>query len=166
MPFDYADNIQAVLNCLTDHNTTTASPDLSASVTTRVVTISDEDPKVTSLRSDDYPAIFVNYRTADEDFGELGQTGPTRGRKFKEVNFDLFVLNKREGQVSRNNSLKREMYNLARNVEGVFQAELTLSGTALWCNAQATDFVGPVQGENGVMVHGVLIALRARYHFR
>lgn len=165
MPFNYGDNIQAVLNCLTDHNTTTATPYLSQSLTTRVVTISENDPEVSSIRSDDYPAVFVRVRNASEDYGELGPTGPARGKKIKDVTFDILAFYKRDGDISAHSTQKRELYMLARNIEGVFQQEYTLSNTALWCNAEATDFIGPISG-NGVMVSGAMVTLRAKYHFR
>lgn len=165
MPFNYGDNIQAVLNCLNDHNTTTATPYLSLSLTSKVVTIDDGDPGVSSLRADDYPAIFVRVKNASEEYGELGPTGPARGKKMKNVIYEIIALYQREGKISPHDAQKRELYTLARNIEGVFQQEYTLSGTSLFCNAGDTDFVGPIQGE-GVMVLGAMVTLTAKYQFR
>lgn len=166
MPFNYVENLQAILNALSDYNTTTATPYLSQSLTTRVVTISDDDPAITSMRQDDYPAVFVRIRSASEEAAALGATGPTRASKSKEVVYDIFALYKREGAVGREAAGQRELHQLARNIEGIFQQEYRLSATALFCHPEATDFVGPVEGKNGVMVNGAMITLRAKYHFR
>jgi hypothetical protein len=166
MPFNYVANLDAVLNALTGYNTTSAAPDLSMSLTTRVVTISREDPMLTSVRSDAYPAVFVRIRDGEEEAAGLGVTGPTRAHKKKIVTYDIVALYRRESVANSESDGQAELYSLARNIEGVFQAEQTLSGTALWCHPERTDFTGAIQGKNGVMVNGALITLRAQYHFR
>lgn len=163
--FEYEDNLQAVLNALLAYNTTTSTPDLSGSMTTRVVTINATDPEVTSVRRDEYPAVFVRVRRGEEEAAGLGPTGPTGVRKQKEVTYEVIGLVTREGQ-QREREQKEDLYNLVRNIEAVFQKEYKLSNTALWCHPESSDFVGPIQGKNGVMVKGAMVTVRAMYHFR
>lgn len=165
MPFDYEANLTAISNALSQYNTTTASPDLSAGLTRRVQNIYLSDPETVSKRADIFPAIFVRISTKDESYGSLGATGPTGNKKLANVTYDIFGFYKKDGGYTQNQTLLTEVYRLAENIEGIFQAEFTLSGTSLHCNPVRTEFFGPFITE-GVTVKGVLIELEARYLFR
>jgi len=165
MPFDYEANVAAVVQALTDHNTTTASPDLSSGMTTRVQNIYSADPETVSKRADSFPAIFVRISTKDEEYASLGQTGPTGNKKMATVTYDVFAFYKKDGTYTQNQTLLTEVYRLAENIEGVFQAEMKLSNTALWCNPLRSEFFGP-EIIQGVVVKGLLVELEAKYLFR
>lgn len=165
MPFDYEANIGAVYNALLNANTTTASVDLSSGLTSRVKNVYKNDPAVTSVRADSYPCIFVRITSKDEDFGSLGATGVAGNKKLATCSFDVIGLYHKDGVAGAHATVLNEVYKLAENIEGVFQNNLTLSNTAMWCNPKRTEFFGPFQSE-GVFVKGVLIQLDARYLFR
>lgn len=165
MPFNYVDNMDAIVNVLTAHNTTTASPYLSEGLSTVVSTIEDRDWEVQQFRNHDAPGVFVRIANKDEDFGSLGDTGPTKNRKMAEVTYQVLGMYKKDGLVQEHADLQRMVYTLARNIEGVFQAEMTLSNTALFCNVVRTDFSGSFQN-GGAWLKGVMVELRARYLFR
>jgi len=166
MSFDYVTNLTAVKTALENHNTTTASPDLSSGLTKRVTTISTSDPEVTSVRNLVLPAVFVRISRGSSEFASLGITGPSGDKKFKNVTYDVIALYHKDGSHTKHEDLLTETYNLARNIEGTFEAEPKLSNTALWVNPESTDFLGPFNGANGVVVKGVLIELNARYFYQ
>ena len=165
MRFDYEANVAAVRNVLNTHNTTTAAPDLSSGLTTRVRNVFINDPDVSSVRWNDLPAIFIRIQEADEEAASLGPTGPTAHRKTKFANYEVIGMYVRDGANSAHSAMLTEIYRLAENVEGVFQANITLSGTALWCNPVNTNF-GSFGFGDGVRVKGFVTRLTSRYHFR
>lgn len=165
MPFDYEANTTAVKNALTSHNTTTASPDLSSGLTRRVQNIYIDDPEIVSIRQLTYPCVFVRLSNKDEDYASLGATGPTGNKKTATVVYDLIGLYHKDGAHTAHSGVLTEIYRLAENMEGVFQAETTLSTTALWCNPKKTEFIGPFSSD-GIWVKAVLVELEARYLFR
>lgn len=165
MPFDYEANVGAVYNALVAYNTTTASVDLSSGLTTRVKNIYKNDPAVVGLRGDIYPAVFVRINRKSEDFAGIGSTGPSGARKQATAEYDVIGFYRKDGAYGTQAQVLVELERLAENIEGVFQAEGTLSGTALWCQAKETSFYGPfANGE--VWIKAVVVNLEARYHFR
>lgn len=165
MPFDYAGNLTAVYNALRDYNTTTATPDLSANMTTRVKNLYLNDPTIVGLRADIYPAIFVRINTKDENFAGIGSTGPARARKEGVAHYDVIGYYRKDGAYTQNQTVMVELERLASNIEGVFQQETSLSATALWCQAVKTNFYGPFQN-NEMWIKAVVVELEAHYHFR
>jgi len=165
--FDYDSKLDAVINALKTYNTTTASPDLSASMTSRIDSdnIFAYEPDNASLRGDRYPAIYASLVGADEEFIDIGETGSTRASKYKTVTFAVVGLYKKEGFASDYSALPPEIFNMARNIEAVFRKELTLSGTAMWCGVTKTDFT-PAIGNGETWVKGVVIELEAKYLFK
>ena len=165
MPFDYSGNLSAVYNALRDYNTTTANPDLSASLSTRVANIYKNDPSIIGLRGDIYPAVFVRVNSKTEDFAGLGTTGYAGARKEAEASYDIIGFYRKDGAVSTQGSVLVNLAKLAGNIEGVFQQEINLSGTALWCQPEDTNFYGPFQTDE-VWIKAVVVNLKAKYHFR
>lgn len=167
MSFDYISKIDGIVDVLRAHNTVTASPYLSSSLTTKIVdeVIVNDDPQSRGLRNDQYPAIFVRLATAEEEFSGLGPTGPSGAYKTKNLVFDLLGFYRREGAVQTNEQLMNETYQLAQNIEAVLRTEFTASGTALWINPRAVDFLGPFNdGTSWVKV--VQMQIEGKYHFR
>ena len=163
--FDYAAKLANVVQVLQDHNTNTASPDLSSSLSSTVITVASGDPEnAGTVQYRQLPAVLVRINNGVESFASLGDTGPTGQTKFKEVIYDIFGLYKRQGMHTKEDTHRTQLYNLASNIEGALQAEITLSGTALWCQPESTDF--QAFQEEGQIVKGVLVTLRARYLFR
>lgn len=95
----------------------------------------------------------------------MGSPGPSGNKKMAEVTYDIFGFYHKDGAYTQHTTVLNEIYRLAGNIEGVFQAEFTLSGTSLFCNPVKTEFFGPFQS-NGVWVKGVLVELQAKYLFR
>ena len=165
MPFDYEANVAAVKSVLDAHNTTTASPDLSSGLTTRVKAVYVDDPDVVSVQWTQLPAVYIRIQQGEEEAASLGPTGPTSNFKTKWVNYEVIGLYLKDGVSTAHSSLLTQSYRLAENLEGVFQTKLTLSGTALWCHPVTTSFGAFGLGE-GVRAKGFMTTLRARYHFR
>lgn len=167
MPFDYEANVAAVRSAMLTRNTTTANPDLSSGLTTRVRNIFISNPDVNLIRWNDLPAIYVRVQVGNEEPSGLGATGPqsTNAPKFKEVAYELIGLYARDGARTEQDDHETQIYRLAENLEGVFQREFTLSGTALWCHPERTDF-GAFQAGEGLRVRGIVTTLRAKYFFR
>ena len=165
MPFDYEANVAAVRQVLLDHNTTTASPDLSSGLTTRVRDVVIDDPESTSIQWDQLPIIFVRIQGSEEEYASLGPTGPAANRKSKTAVYELIGMYLRDGAYTTARVQETEVYRLAENLEGVFQAESQLSTTALWCNPASTNF-GVFGFGDGSRIKGFVTNLRARYHFR
>lgn len=166
MSFDYVANINAVKQVLTDHNTTTASPDLSTGLTTRVKAVSVFDPESQNIRSSDVPAVYVRLSTKTEEYASLGNTGPAGNKKQAVVMYDVFGMYQREGIYSQEQDVLNEIYKLASNIEGVIQSEMTLSNTALWCNIEETDFSPVAVADDGIFIKSVKVNISAKYLFR
>lgn len=164
MPFDYEANTAAVRSALLGYNTTTSSPDLSSGLTTRIANVFIDDPEVRSIKWDELPAVFVRVQNADEEAAGLGATGPANVRKFKDVRYELIGMYVRDGAGGSNATHMTEVYRLAENLEGVFQAEYKLSTTALYCHPESTNFGSFSFGD--VRVRGFVTTLKARYLFR
>lgn len=167
MAFDYETNITAVKNNLLAHNTTTANPDLSSQLISRVKNIYVSNPDVVMVRWQELPAIYIRAQTGEEAAAGLGDTGPLSSNvmKFKEVLYEIIGMYPRDGAHTGNAAHETEMYRMAENIEGVFQRQFQLSGTALWCHPERTDF-GAFQLGEGLAVSGMVISLRAKYMFR
>lgn len=166
--FDYAANVAAVRQALIDHNTTGATPSLFCSVTAGTIsTIRVDDPEVVAVGYGELPAIFIRIQAGDEEPASLGPTGPNpyNVRKFKTVVYEIVGLYHRDGMHSSHASHLEELYKFAQNVEAVFQDEFKLSGTALWCHPERTDF-GTLATKEGDRVKAFITTLRARYLFR
>ena len=165
MPFDYEANTLAVANTLTNANTTTATVDLSSGLTTRVRNIYRSDPAIVGLRGDIYPAVFVRVNRKEEEFAGLGATGPAGARKQATVSYDVIGFYRKDGGRQSQADVLVELERFAENIEGVFQQETTLSGTAMWCQVKQTDFYGPFQNDES-WIKAIVCSLDARYHFR
>jgi len=165
MPFDYEANVLAVRTALRDTNTTTSNPDLSSGLTTRVRTIVIDDPERIGVRINDLPAVYIRVQAAEEDASSLGAPGPTGVRKFKDVTYELVGIYHRDGAHTTHATHLTEVYRLAENLEGTFQSRFTLSGTALWCHPESTNF-GAFDLESGDRVKGFITLLKAKYLFR
>lgn len=165
MPFDYEAKLTAVYNSLINANTLTSGFDLSSGLTTRVKNVFKNDPAVTSIKSMDYPCVFVRIQNKEEEFGSLGTTGIAGNSKLGTCNYDVIGLYHKDGVIGLHSTVLNEVYKLAENIEGIFQNNLTLSDTAMWCNPKRTEFFGPFMS-GGVFVKGVLVQLEARYFFR
>jgi len=165
MPFDYEANVAAIKNALEDYNTSTASPDLSSGLTRRIQNVYVDDPEIVSIRQLSYPALFVRISSKEESYASAGVPGPSGNKKFATTVYDVIGLYHKDGAHTQHSGVLTEIYRLAENIEGVFQAEHDLSSTALWCNPRRTEFVGPFSAD-GAWVKAVLVELEARYLFR
>lgn len=167
MSFSYVTNLGKVINALKEHNTTTASPDLSTGLDIRINNdnILKTDPSIEQPRADRFPAIYVLINNKEEIYESLNAPGPTGAFKKAEVNYDIIGIYGKYGGYSPHSELLDDVYTLAGNIEGVFQAEYNLSGTALWCNPVSTEFSTAMDIGEG-FVKAVLVRLTAQYMFR
>jgi len=168
MAFNYETNVNALVQTLKDYNTTTAAVDLSNGLTTRIESdnIKQHDIEVAGVLGWNLPAVYVRIVNADEEFVGLGITGPSGNKKEKTVKYQIIGIYKREGLESDHADLMTETYRLAKNIEGVLQAELDLSGTALWCNPGRTEFSAALEIDTGAWVKAVVVDVEAKYFFR
>ena len=165
--FEYVDNLTALTDLLAEHNTSTASPDLSQDMDVRIHhdDIHVGDPTLTHIRNDRYPTLFVRLADSQEDFQSIGSTGARGVKKLKVVTYDIFGFYRRDGASAQYGELLKDAYNLARNIEGVIQAEPTLGGNALWANPKNTQFAN-IPFDGGTWVKAVLIEVEAKYLFQ
>lgn len=164
---EYKDHLATIKGILVAANTSTASPDLSGSMTTRIpdAGIFAGDIETKSIKAYEYPCVFVRAEDKNEEFVTMGVTGGTGNYKQAEVTYDIVALYRKEGMYSPNETLLEDVYNLARNIEAVIRGNVTLNGTCLWCNPESTNFIGPMEN-NGIWIKGVSIKVKAKYHFR
>lgn len=170
MPFEYGTNVTALVNVLRDANTTTATHNLSASLSSAILNdnIQASDPEIITVRNDRLPSVFVRISNKDESFAGLGPTGvgSTRTKREAKVIYDVIGMYGKDSASDSHETLLGQVYTLARNIETIISHEYTLSNTALWCQAASTDFYGPFNVQGGGWVKVVLIKVEARYLFR
>lgn len=167
--FEFKTNLTSIINVLKDHNTTTASPDLSGSLTSRIVSenILADDPEIVNVRADALPAIFVRINKKDENFSGIGNPGSASNRVRKEcdVLYDIIAMYRKEGGYTQNQNVMDELYTMTRNIESVLNSECQLSNTALWSQPISAEYFPPMQID-GSWVKTVLIQLKAHYLYR
>jgi hypothetical protein len=167
MPFDYDTNLNAVVNALKNYNSAGSSPDLSDGLSERInnVNILASDPELNKPRADRLPAIYVMISDKEETPEALGATGVSGTKKRATVRYDIFGIFGKYGGHSPHSELLTDIYKLAKNIEGVFQAEYDLSNTALWCHPVSTEFSPAIDLGEG-FAKAVLVNLEAAYFFR
>lgn len=138
MAFDYVTKITTLVNLLKAHNTTTASPDLSSSLTTRIQTITTAEPDATGQRHGFYPYVSVELISAEEEETQIGSF--TNRRKIKTATYNIWGFYKKEGISKSQSQQLTDFYQMANNVEAVLKRESDLSGTALHVDVVSTDF--------------------------
>lgn len=168
MPFTYATFLTNVYNCIKDHNTTTASPDLSNGLDVRIDdgNILKTDPEIEPPRADRLPAVYIRIADKTEESAGLGATGSSGVKKEAIVTYDVIGIYGKYGGWSPHSELLTDIYTMAENIEGVFQTEYTLSNTALYVNPIATEFSAPIDLGSEGFAKVVLIRLEAHYLFR
>lgn len=138
MAIDYVNKISTFVDLLRAHNTTTASPDLSSSLTTRIQTITSAEPDVSGSRHGFFPQIMVELGNANEDETQIGDF--TGRRKIKTINYNVWGFYKKEGMSKNQSQQLTDFYQMASNIETVIKRESTFSGTALHVDVVSTDF--------------------------
>ena len=143
MSFPYNTLTTAVLNVLKNHNTTTASPDLSAGLNVRVDSdnILLGDIRLIQPRADRLPLICVLVDSKSEEYSGIGATGPSGSKKRATANIQVGVIMGKYGGYEADSTVLADLYKLAANCETAFQAEFTLSNTCLYCNPSSSNFV-------------------------
>lgn len=138
MAIDYVNKITTFVDLLRSHNTTTATPDLSSSLTTRIQTITVAEPDVVGSRHGFYPQIMVELGNANENETQIGDFSGRR--KIKDVTYNVWGFYKKEGMSKNQSQQLTDFYQMASNIEAVIKRESTLSGTALHVGVVSTDF--------------------------
>ena len=141
-----------ILTSITDVLAANTGGTLDASLTTAVRLISRGDPNNKPVQIDQYPAIFVQLISKDEDFAQIGQQ-----KKDMTINFDIFGL-VQFSDGSDDSDL--EVQNLARNIESILRTNIRLSQTVLWCNPNSTQF--DAAWKDGIWLSAVTVGLECR----
>ena len=170
MPLDFAACAATIKQVLLDANTTTASQNLSASISTGQIDASNilaSDPEVVAVRMDRLPALFVRLSDSTPDYVSVGPPGVTsdRVKAMATTHFDIIGLVRKDGGHQTFETLLTDLYNLARNVEGVFRQGYNLSGTALWCKPAKVQFLATFD-DNGRWTRGFIWDLEVHYNYR
>lgn len=159
MAISYTSKLSTLKTVLDTANTTTATPDLSGSLTTRIRNIYKDDPAIRGLRGDDTPALFISINRAEEDETQMGDF--TNRKKEKLIVYDIHGIYKKESYAEQHSDLLTDFYQMADNVEAVLKKESDLSGTALHVSVVDTEFKGE-QPEN-TLLKVFKIGLEVRY---
>jgi hypothetical protein len=170
MPLDLVANTAAIVQALQDYNTTTAAAYVSQSVGSSQIdsrNIMAGDPEIEAVRADRIPGIYVRVSSWESQPGAIGKTGVGAGRVHSraKVIFDIIALVRKDGGATAYSTLLKDVSNLARNVEGVFRHEYTLSGTAMFCQPVRTNFIVTMDDQNR-WVRGFVMELEASYNYR
>lgn len=160
MGIDYVNKCQTVVDVLRACNTTTSTPDLSSSLTTRIASITVADPAMVGARRGDFPCVFVNLARASEGETQIGSYA-TR-RKEKTITYEIWGFYKKEGISKTQGANLLDMYQMASNIESVLKANGTFSGTALHVNGVETDFK---QYEENNVIKAIKIETQVRYFY-
>lgn len=138
MGIDYVAKISKFVELLAAHNTTTASPDLSASLTTRIQTITAAEPDVVGARHGFYPLIMVELARGTEEETQIGNYSSRR--KIKTITYNVWGFYKKEGMSKNQSQQLTDFYQMASNIESIIKTESNFSGTALHVDVVNTDF--------------------------
>ena len=143
MSFPYNTITTAVINALKNHNTTTASPDLSNGLNVRVNNdnIILGDIRLIQPRADRLPLICVLVDSKTEEYSGIGATGPAGHKKQGTAIIQISVIMGKYGGYEADSTVLTDLYKFAANCETVFQAEYNLSNTCLYCNPASSSFV-------------------------
>lgn len=163
--FPYLTTLDAIVGVLNAANTTTAEAYLSSGLSTTVQMIRDDDPEVVNLAKMKMPAVFVSCNTKDSEFSSLGNTGPSRNKREAVVTWDVIGIIQKQGILNTQKSLLRSVYALAQNIEAVFENNVTLSGTALWCDPNNTTFSVPVSNAS-VVFKACKVTVKSKHLYR
>lgn len=160
MAIDYVSKINTLVQLLSDHNTTTATPDISSSLTSRIQTITATEPDLSTARHGFYPLIMVEIANANEEETQIGDF--TGRRKIKDITFNIWGFYKKEGMSKNHSQQLMDFYQMASNIEAVIKRESSLSGTALLVSPVSTSFTE--RRENN-LIKVLKIETSARYFY-
>ena len=149
MPLQYRDILVTITDLLAANTAT-----LDDSVTTSTRLITRGDPNNVPVQVTQYPAIFVQLSSKNEDFAQIGQR-----KKDITLNFNVYGL----VQLSTNSdSSDREIQNFARNIETVLRTAngVVLSNTVLYSNPKSASF--DTAFKDGIWLSSVLIDLECK----
>lgn len=144
----------SVVNLLDENNTTTATYNISASLSSAkvktvykgVAGMHESFPVPSTM----YPCVFVELVDKSEEFRELGQSA----RRWVDITFDIVpVTNFGMGQTGVDRTASDvEIVQLTQNIEALIRSKVTLSGTVDMCLITNTDYSVKVSNDtyNGV----------------
>jgi hypothetical protein len=160
MAIDYVNKAQTVVDVLRSFNTTTAAVDLSASLTTRIASITVAEPDMVGARRGDFPCVFVSIARASEAETQIGDYSGRR--KQKTINYEIWGFYKKEGISKTQSANLKDMYQLASNIEAVLKRNGTFSSTALHIGGVDTDFK---QHEENNLIKALKIETQVSYFY-
>ena len=160
MGIDYIQKANTFADVLRAFNTTTAAPDLSSSLTTRIASITVADPRMVGARRGDFPFVCVNIARASENETQIGDFSGRR--KEKNINYEIWGFYKKEGLSKPSTANMLDTYQMASNLEAVIKRNGTFSGTALHVGIVDTDFT---QYEENNVIKVLKIDVQVRYFY-
>ncbi len=161
MPYDPEVIRDAAITVLSDSNTTSATNDLSLSITAgRVTEVIAGKPWLSPDLIVKYPKVWVWIPRDSEEISELGS-----GAR-KDMDLDLQVIGvTRSNNAAGATSAENDMYRLARNIKTVLRNDLRLGRTDVLWHTSETEYdwemPGPPKTES-VYVRAVSVILKAR----
>jgi len=137
---DYVSIKNAMKNIMISANTTTATYDLSNSLTSRIKVISDLDPNIEPLMISEYPYIFIEFDSRSSEHAEFG-SGKICDRK--NIIGSIHCIWDEMDKSNADDNLMR----MVRNVETVFTVG---SNRTLGCYNTLGAFINDVHMDNAV----------------
>ena len=141
MAVDYVEKVAKVVSILGAFNTTTASPDLSASMTSRVANIYNDDPNIRGLRVDQGPALYVSINRGSQEETQIGDFA--NRRKEITISYDIHGALKREGFSTTHETTLTDFYQMASNLEAVLKQVLKETISLFFSEITRNSFITP-----------------------
>lgn len=169
--FDYKSNLDAIKNMLTDNNSATSSPDLSANLTTRVsnnnIIIASQFRQRSTWRGDRFPALFIDIISDEADFENISPPGIGSSNALRGNITQILIVGfmGKEGLHNADSVFIQDAQYLAQNIDAIIAKEYTASGTALFIKRAATNFEGEFDID-GSFVNAFSVEIEGKYLYR
>lgn len=165
MTINYNGKLNEIVTFLKDHNTTTASPYLSSSLTSTVIMSNDnilaDDPNIVGIRGDKMPALFVSLNTADEEESQMGEL--SNRKKFKTIAYDVHGCFRRPGMSTTHAAALNNFYQLAENTEAILKREFFNATNVISSELTSTDF--KAEQPDNTQIKVFKISFNVRYFY-
>lgn len=165
MSIDYNSKITEIIDFLKGQNSATASPNLSASLTTTAKVINSnilaDDPNIVGHRGDKFPAIFVSLNTSDEVESQMGELD--NRKKFKTINYDIHGLFRRPGMSTLHANVLNNFYQLAENTEAALKFRFFDATNVISSELTSTDFKSEQPDNSQIKVFKISFSVRYFY---
>jgi len=138
MTIDYPGKVTTIVGYFTSANTTTASPDLSSGMTTRVKSVVADEMSIQGVRGDLSPKLFVSINRASEEETQIGEF--TNRKKEKLVTYDVEGVYRKSGFSQTHADHLPDFYRFAQNVEQVIKTNISFDADIIHVSVVDTEF--------------------------